>query len=355
MQAPPHDFSFCQKYGFDGECRQTLLALIELTNEDIPLVERMQCDVIVPNLDNLITDFYNYLQGHDVYQPFLRHAAAIKMLHITLRKYLETFGVNFYTEQYFDSRLKVGSAHQQFGMPLSLYQCAYRYLEQYLVNCIPQSYIAEKKKFLAMQALIHKIMTLDMTLAIETYHWSKVREMEMSISDLRSREHVLLNKAQTDSLTGLMNRAYLSEMLQQTLKTATRHERISAMMLDIDFFKTINDSYGHQTGDDVLVEVGRRMQRAVRDRDDVARYGGEEFFILLRNIDFARARVIAERLRRLISDHPFHIQGLQIDVTLSIGLTYLRREDSAESFIARADKALYDAKHQGRNCVVVKE
>jgi two-component system cell cycle response regulator len=206
-----------------------------------------------------------------------------------------------------------------------------------------------------MQALIHKIMTLDMTLAIETYHWSKVREMEMSISDLRSREHVLLNKAQTDSLTGLMNRAYLSEMLQQTLKTATRHERISAMMLDIDFFKTINDSYGHQTGDDVLVEVGRRMQRAVRDRDDVARYGGEEFFILLRNIDFARARVIAERLRRLISDHPFHIQGLQIDVTLSIGLTYLRREDSAESFIARADKALYDAKHQGRNCVVVKE
>lgn len=355
MQASSIDFSFCQKYGFDNECRQTLLALIELSDSDIPQVNILQKDVIEPNLDEVIADFYDYLQSHDAYQPFLKEAAAINMLHVTLRKYLQTFGVEFHTEQYFEGRLKVGSAHQKFGMPLSLYQCAYRYLEQYLVNCIPQDYFADSQKYIVMQELIHKLMTLDMTLAIETYHWSKVREMEMSISDLRSREHVLLNKAQTDSLTGLMNRQYLDEMLRQTLRSVARHERFSAMMIDIDFFKDVNDTHGHQIGDDVLVEMSRRMQRAVRDRDYVARYGGEEFFILLRNIDFDKAKQIAERLRRIIADHPFQIKELQLDVTISIGLTRLEIHDTIDSLIARADKGLYEAKHQGRNCVVVKE
>jgi diguanylate cyclase (GGDEF)-like protein len=123
------------------------------------------------------------------------------------------------------------------------------------------------------------------------------------------------------------------------------------MMADLDHFKEINDTYGHLAGDKVLIEVARRFEMAVRDFDNLGRYGGEEFIIVLKNTSLHTAMVVAERIRDHISAGPVNLQGVVIDVSVSIGVTVAQPGEDTSEIIKRADKALYDAKDAGRNCV----
>src|SRR5690242_3576088 len=127
------------------------------------------------------------------------------------------------------------------------------------------------------------------------------------------------------------------------------------MILDIDFFKSINDTYGHDSGDDVLREFAIRVRKSIRGIDLACRYGGEEFVIVMPETDMAVAATVAERLRRRVATEPFPIeQGARaIEVTISIGLASLDGEDdTAQTMLRRADQALYRAKRDGRNRVV---
>jgi diguanylate cyclase (GGDEF)-like protein len=123
---------------------------------------------------------------------------------------------------------------------------------------------------------------------------------------------------------------------------------LSALMVDIDHFKPVNDIHGHQTGDRVLAEAARRMLEAVRGTDIVARWGGEEFVIMLRDCGLGEAMAIAEKIRTQIANTPFHHVGT---VTVSIGAAELRPGEGLEPWLARADAALYEAKRSGRNAV----
>jgi two-component system cell cycle response regulator len=127
------------------------------------------------------------------------------------------------------------------------------------------------------------------------------------------------------------------------------------MMLDIDYFKSINDSYGHDAGDDVLREFAVRIRKSIRGIDLACRYGGEEFVIVMQETELTVAGVVAERLRRAIAGEPFaiHKGARRIEVTISIGLSTLERKSEAVGdVLKRADIALYRAKHDGRNRVV---
>ena len=125
-------------------------------------------------------------------------------------------------------------------------------------------------------------------------------------------------------------------------------------MLDIDYFKAINYTHGHDAGDDVLREFAVRVKKSIRGIDLACRYGGEEFVIVMPETDMAVAALVAERIRRRIAGEPFAIdQGAKaIDVTLSIGLAALGTQDTGASILKRADQALYRAKRDGRNRVV---
>jgi two-component system cell cycle response regulator len=127
------------------------------------------------------------------------------------------------------------------------------------------------------------------------------------------------------------------------------------LMIDIDHFKTINDSYGHQVGDAVLKEIGQRLLGSTRGHDCAGRYGGEEFLILLSPCDADSATVCAERLREAIASKPFRVANLELAVTVSIGAALSSRERSltGEHLVSIADAALYRAKHRGRNLVEV--
>ena len=162
-------------------------------------------------------------------------------------------------------------------------------------------------------------------------------------------------KALYDGLTGIYNRAVFNDRIVKEIEKAKREKRpLSFLILDIDHFKKINDTYGHQTGDMVLKILAGQIKKVMRDFDFFARYGGEEFVIILPDTDIETAKKIAERIRKKIENTKFLYKKERIVVTISIGLTHLKENDTKKTLIERADQALYEAKNLGRNKVVVK-
>jgi diguanylate cyclase (GGDEF)-like protein len=156
-----------------------------------------------------------------------------------------------------------------------------------------------------------------------------------------------------DPLTSAFNRRYLDERLVGELAFAKRHgSPLSLLMLDLDHFKSVNDTHGHPAGDQVLQRFCHLVQSRVRSEDVVARYGGEEFAVLCRNTDEGRAAILAERLRSAVQKESFDIDGKRLAVTVSIGIAgILENEvDTPEKLVEAADAALYRAKNAGRNC-----
>ncbi len=173
---------------------------------------------------------------------------------------------------------------------------------------------------------------------------------------LRDNAQLTVEMAITDALTGLHNRRYMETHLATLVEqAAARGKPIAVLVLDIDHFKAVNDSHGHDAGDDVLREFALRIRKAIRNIDLACRYGGEEFVIVMPETDVAVATMVAERLRRRIASEPFAIQDgtRNLDVTISIGIAALDGPgDNAAAILKRADTALYRAKRDGRNRVV---
>jgi two-component system cell cycle response regulator len=161
--------------------------------------------------------------------------------------------------------------------------------------------------------------------------------------------------ALADPLTELSNRRAMEwELPRQIHNARVESTPLSLVMLDVDYFKSVNDTYGHQVGDRVLQLLAARLRHNLRFQDTLFRYGGEEFVIVLSNTTFQDALIVARRLRCLISDQPFHIDGsLALGITVSMGLASLISTDDAkgESLIRRADHNLLRAKSSGRNQV----
>ncbi len=178
------------------------------------------------------------------------------------------------------------------------------------------------------------------------------------VDQLRSSFQASLEMAVTDQLTGLYNRRYLASHMAAMFDRAYWTGRpLSVMVLDIDHFKRVNDTYGHDAGDRVLQEFAERLSRSVRGIDLACRYGGEEFLIAMPDTDMAFAAVVAERLRQEIATSKFVINGGrdEIAITVSVGIASTENgpaDDSAQKLIKRADDALYEAKTGGRNRVI---
>jgi len=160
------------------------------------------------------------------------------------------------------------------------------------------------------------------------------------------------NKAVTDPLTGVLNRYELQVILGNQLAQARRYGKpVSCLMIDVDKFKVVNDTYGHPSGDAALRQVAGILKEAVRGSDVVFRYGGEEFMVLLPDTMLEGAVALAEKIRMLTASHPFGEGERIFFLTLSVGAAVLREGESGSDMIMRADAALYRAKALGRNRV----
>jgi diguanylate cyclase (GGDEF)-like protein len=180
-----------------------------------------------------------------------------------------------------------------------------------------------------------------------------MKEYQEELSEIN---HLLENKnkeyetlASVDPLTGLYNRYKFSELyLSSYTSMIQRHNEMCIILLDIDFFKIVNDTYGHNLGDQVLIQISNALMKNLRNIDIICRWGGEEFLVLLPTASLENASTLAEKLRK-------YIENLEIDtagkITASFGISQVREGESMEDAIDRADKALYLAKNSGRNCV----
>lgn len=183
---------------------------------------------------------------------------------------------------------------------------------------------------------------------------SVVSRVAPSIAGALARQRLvgeLTRKALFDQLTGLCNRAHIEESLRMEINRCSRYAHpLTILLFDIDHFKSINDTYGHDVGDLVLKEVSRRAQNKLRSVDLIGRWGGEEFLVILAETEKENALIVAEGVRKIIESGDY---GLDRPVTVSIGVARFHEHDLPDTLVKRADLALYEAKHGGRNRVVL--
>jgi diguanylate cyclase (GGDEF)-like protein len=179
--------------------------------------------------------------------------------------------------------------------------------------------------------------------------------MEAANQTLKTLNEQLDRLAKADPLTGCANRRHFQERLQAELDRTGRYgHECSLLLIDIDFFKQVNDRHGHAAGDEVLRHLVRIVQEQLRTEDELGRMGGEEFAVLLPETGQANAVVVAERIRHTIETTPSRFQGAQIPLTASVGVaSWNPPSEPADALLQRADVAMYEAKKAGRNRVAV--
>ena len=173
------------------------------------------------------------------------------------------------------------------------------------------------------------------------------------IRDIKQAEGKIIEYAVTDFLTAVYNRGYGLQLLAREISRQRRGlDDVSVIMIDLDHFKKINDTYGHLVGDKVLVEFAKLLRQSVRDYDIVCRYGGEEFLVVLPGSTLESCRQLAERIREKTMRMNIQADGGQVQISISGGLARLESEDTIDSLLKRADDNLYEAKRRGRNRIV---
>lgn len=182
----------------------------------------------------------------------------------------------------------------------------------------------------------------------------KVERMEKETSEVRAHMEAEKARATTDALTGLPNRAAYDERINEAVARWRRYKtHFSVAVGDLDFFKRINDDYGHLAGDKVLRLIGKVMKLKLRGADFIARYGGEEFVIIMPSTSAGEANKAIDKIRLAVSKSPFNFHGKPVGVTMSFGITEVEEGDNGESLFSRADELLYKAKANGRNRIVI--
>lgn len=182
---------------------------------------------------------------------------------------------------------------------------------------------------------------------------SRLQAAEARIADLEMQLQALSLRIHQDALTGALNRRGLDDMLQREMARAQRrHTPLSLAMIDLDDFKTINDTHGHSVGDEVLVHMVSTVQRALRPTDGIGRFGGEEFLLILPDTPLQPARQTVMRLQALLAASSLRAHQQVIDYTFSAGVAQLQDRQTSGEVITISDRALYRAKSEGKNCVL---
>jgi len=210
---------------------------------------------------------------------------------------------------------------------------------------------AHKRLYAIATALEEKVEILSIDLRS---HNAKVNEMGQKITILESQLAIATQASREDFLTKLLNKRALQEVIEVKEAEYERYGRnFCIAMLDLDFFKSVNDTYGHEAGDAVLKAFSQILKDEARINDTVGRFGGEEFLAILGDTDLSGAQTFAQKVRGHVEEAHFMYQGQRITVTVSIGIAQRKDYPSLDTLKVGADERLYDAKHKGRNRVEI--
>jgi len=211
--------------------------------------------------------------------------------------------------------------------------------------------LAEQKKQEAFIALQHSKDELEIRVMQRTADLNEVNgKLSHEIAQRIIAQNALQEAATIDPLTRLFNRRAMMERFEHEIARSRRNRvPFTVLAIDLDHFKTVNDTKGHDAGDSILVETGVRIKGMLRSQDAIARWGGEEFVILLPETELCHGRIVADRIRGRIADAPFYANGEEIHITASFGVAEFGNESEISQVLKAADEAVYAAKRKGRN------
>lgn len=177
--------------------------------------------------------------------------------------------------------------------------------------------------------------------------------LETTLEELQEMMKTLETMSRTDSLTNILNRRGFMEVLLKEISRVKRRNRCFSLILcDIDFFKNVNDSYGHECGDQTLINITKTLRTSLREQDEIARWGGEEFLIMVVETNYEEAKIVAEHIRKKIENMTHTYKGKSFSVTMTFGFTEFDTDSDIDVNITNADKALYKGKQACKNCIV---
>ena len=342
----------CAALEFDYVRIQKTISLLGLEAEHNEYVRRLQSEFIDGKAEVLVNSCIDAL-ALDQDFSLIKENVGVKPFKQSWIDHLCSFGQNFDTPRYFEDRLGVAVAWAHKRIPLGILQLQHSLIQQALVDSLSVQCKHDPKAVWSLVDCVFKLTSLNLYLTVEGYRLAEADELQGTLDKFCEEASQLHQKVATDQLTGVLSYSSLMDTLEhQTNKAKQNDSPLCVMMADLDFFKKVNDTYGHLVGDVVLQHTAKRIQTAVRGFDMIGRFGGEEFVVILQNTDLALAKVIAERIRKEISGAPFHAKKFSIDITISLGIAMLRKGEHFEALLERADAAMYEAKKNGRNRVV---
>lgn len=344
-----------------------IIKFLNLTNSEIEFFEEI-LPVISLKTDNIFLK--NKIQKNIEFHTAMKNIAKIIETQYELNfilpiigEILDTFISNHLVYIFLKSNGKIKLVYPTTCLDKNIIKTVENYppKEEYLLN---KSKLVGYFPLVSEQNTIGYLVTKSTEGKIsptETYY---IQQLAKQVATTITRANVyaeILKHATLDALTGFYNRQQLDERIKQEISNAKRnHTPLCVIMTDIDFFKRVNDTYGHSTGDLVLKTVAKIMRSHLREYDIAARYGGEEFVIILPSTKEDEAQHVAERLRKAIEKKIIDIEKVNtkndeknISVTISLGVYNYQTSDKPANVIMNADKALYQAKEHGRNQVVV--
>ncbi|WP_151898896.1 GGDEF domain-containing protein [Nitrosospira lacus] len=348
----------CAAFGFDSARIRETLSILGLQAEHAKLAERIRRETTGGEAKAMVHSCCIAL-ARDRGFALIERNIGIECFTQTWTLHLQCYGQDFDTPKYFGERLAIAAAFVRAKIPQGLLQLQHSLTQQTLINNLSVKFADDTATLGPLIDCVVKLTSLNVYLSAEGYHLPQIDELRKALTKLRKETSHWHQEASTDQLTGLMRYNTLMEALDHHIDIAHRgHDGRSGKplcvaMIDLDFFKKINDTYGHVVGDFVLKHVAGRLQAAVRDFDMIGRFGGEEFVIIMTNTPLELAEVIAERVRKGVMDTPLHLKEFSIPITISVGVAMLRSGERKEALIERADKAMYEAKNAGRNRVML--
>ena len=334
---------------FDIERRKALLAL---TEEDFSCLRDLQ-GIIEARIDVLVDQFYELQTTVPEIGLLIGDADTLSRLRSAQRKYVLDLFSGVYDLEYVNNRLRIGLVHKRIGVEPKLYLSAVNTLKSLLVNTITEAVEDPDERIKVLLAL-QRLFMFDITLVFETYIRSLVTEIEISRekvelyaqsleTKVKERTRQLEEMTRIDALTGLQNVRFLADTLAHDLRAAQRRsEPVTLVYIDVDDFKLINDSMGHQYGDEVLRKLGAAIRSVSRIEDHCFRYGGDEFCVILPNCTEAQAQDVYWRRLTLLLERTATVT----DVSLSIGIAQTGPDSfvEAEELIHEADQRMYSTK-----------
>lgn len=345
--------SVCAAHGFDVAGMRETVAALGLPEGHAGLAERIRREVIGEGAGAIVAACVAGLAGLSEAAAF-RDGPGAPDCRRAWRDRLRRFGAGIDTPAYFAEYLSLASKPAQAGLSVRLLQWQHLATQRALLEGVRDRWRRDPATARALAGCVLGVTALNLLLSVEGFHRGRILSLQGEAEATRAEIARLRRSATMDELTGAMSFGHAMEVLDRMIGGAARSGKpLCVLMADLDFFKKVNDTYGHIAGDIVLRHAGERIRAALRDTDAVGRFGGEEFVIFLANAGRDLGAAIAERIRLGIAKAPFHAKRSNIDVTISIGLAAWRPGETRQDILERADRAMYAAKRAGRNRVVV--